>query len=308
MEKLINIKSEVSKNEIEGSSKKELRKLLNLMKGGKSKAALKKAKIIEENSPNDFDILKTIGQFYFSVSETNRGLEIFKKILLETTFQKNYFEEISQLLITKELFQELLILIDLAETHKADPNLTFNEKCIGLGGIGKPNEGILKIEAELNQGNHKNERTLTILGQLYYDKGSMAEAIDCFIEVLKINSSNATTYGHLALIFIEQGRTKEAVLCVEHGLTIDPNHGKLHELMGQLNLEEGAFDEATVSLVKGLEEDPTKASTYNNLGVALAQMDRKEEAVLSFMSAVNLDESYSDAQENLAKVMESINR
>jgi len=94
------------------------------------------------------------------------------------------------------------------------------------------------------------------LGNIYFDINEKSEAIFCYNNALKIDSSNSDVRIDMAICYYESGDSKTAIKEIEKSLKFAPNHPKAHYNLGIINYSIGNIDKAVESWKKFLVIEP----------------------------------------------------
>jgi Flp pilus assembly protein TadD len=171
------------------------------------------------------------------------------------------------------------------------------------------------------------------LGTALADQGRIDEAIDHWLEAIRIKSDYETPYNNLGLAYEKQGRVEEAVQNYVKALRINPDYELAHFNLGNVYFKErrlneaiyhykeairinpeyvnayyrlsnalfeiGQVDEAINQLMKAVTIKPDFLIAHNNLGNALRMQGRLDEAIEHYSKAIRIDNNYADAHNNL---------
>jgi tetratricopeptide (TPR) repeat protein len=183
--------------------------------------------------------------------------------------------------------------------------VAHNNLADSLMNRGKINEAIKHFKLALK---HKSPQPWGI----YYNLGTALafqdknqEAIECYLEALKLNPEYVHAHINLAAVLARQGSIDEAIDRYKETLRIEPNSEKAHFELGNILLTQGRIDEAIDHFSRTLGLNPSFAEAYNRKGLALMQKGELEEALAHFRKASNFKPDYLDAQNNL-RLAESI--
>jgi Flp pilus assembly protein TadD len=141
------------------------------------------------------------------------------------------------------------------------------------------------------------------LGVLLLKQGRDAEAIDHFIEALKIDPADAKTENNLGLALVKMGKLDEAERHYRRAVEIDPRYVKAHENLGAVYVQTGRLDAAIASLKAAVEIQPSDAKAFNDLGVAFMQNGQASEGLRAFQQAVAIQPNSAQYRRNLGQAL-----
>ena len=187
----------------------------------------------------------------------------------------------------------------------------------------------------------RNLRTHYLLGTVYFDKGDIAAAIDCFqtcrrlkpnfrpaieklvqtyqktgqvfeaIELLEkriAQKPSPADYNTLGIFYYEQKENERAMRAFENALDIEPHHKaakrNLHQLLREKAfkaLADRDFDTATAAFEKALRIKPLDAPTYQLMGNGYAQVGEYEKAIGYYLKAREMNPVDAVMQRALAQ-------
>jgi len=113
-------------------------------------------------------------------------------------------------------------------------------------------------------------------------------------------SDNAIAHTNLGQAFYEKGIMDEAMAHYRTALQIDPNQALGHSALGLALLETGRPDESVSHLLRALEINPNFADAHYNLGNTFMQIGQPKEALTHFNRALEINPSDIEALNNMA--------
>lgn len=171
----------------------------------------------------------------------------------------------------------------------------------------------------------RNLRTHYLLGAVYFDKGNIAAAIDCFQTCRRLNPNfrpgiekllhayqetgqvfeaiellekritqkpSPADYNTLGIFYYGQKENERAMRAFENALDIEPHHKaarrNLHQLLREKAfkaLADRDFATATAAFEKALRLKPLDAPTYHLMGNGYAQVGEYEKAIGYYLKA-----------------------
>ena len=109
--------------------------------------------------------------------------------------------------------------------------------------------------------------------------------------------------GLAATIAHEQGRSEEAVQMYLDALRIAPSYADAHSNLGNLLGELGRTDEGIKHHLEAVRLGPRDARYFNNLGLAYRKASRLEDAVATYRRAVDINPNMPEPWFNLANTL-----
>jgi len=131
-------------------------------------------------------------------------------------------------------------------------------------------------------------------------QGKVEEAVQTFMEAMRMNPENEDVHYDLGLALTRQGKLEEAIQQYLEALRIFPNYVEAHNNLGNLLMRTGRTGEAIQHFEIALKIMPVYASAHNNLGTALQKTGRMDDALLHFQKAVQINPDYWEAHFNVA--------
>ncbi|MHC4160242.1 MAG: tetratricopeptide repeat protein [Planctomycetota bacterium] len=141
------------------------------------------------------------------------------------------------------------------------------------------------------------------LGNLYYEKGVLDEAIRYFSEALRIKPELAEAHYNLGVALAQQGRLDEAITHFTRALRVNSDLADAHYNLGIALAWQGKLDEAIRHFTEVLRVKPDNSKARVHLGIALARQDRLDEAVTHFSEALRIEPDLADAHHNLGATL-----
>jgi tetratricopeptide (TPR) repeat protein len=150
---------------------------------------------------------------------------------------------------------------------------------------------------------------LTILMAMTWKQvGYWENSITLFEHTLKITSNNYLPHNNLGLALYNQGRTAEAIEHYLQALRIKPDYEKAHSNLGVALDTQGRTAEAIEHYLQALRIKPDYVDAHNNLGLALYNQGRTAEAIEHYLQALRIKPDYVDAHNNLGVALNNQGR
>jgi Flp pilus assembly protein TadD len=141
---------------------------------------------------------------------------------------------------------------------------------------------------------------LVAQAQKHFAAKDYAKAEENYLEILRLDATNADTHANLGAIQLEMGRLDEAEKHIQQALEAAPDDAYAVSLLGYLRLQQDKYDEAIVALNRAAKLNPQNADIQNHLGVTLTQKGLRGPAEQAFRKAVVLSPGHGGAHHNLA--------
>ena len=144
-----------------------------------------------------------------------------------------------------------------------------------------------------------NEKAHNNLGNALDKQGHAEEAVEHYLQALRIKPDFEKALNNLGTALEKQGRTEEAVEHYLQALRIKPDYEKAHYNLGNTLDKQGRTEEAIDHYLQALRIKPDFEKALNNLGTALEKQGRTEEAIDHYLQALRIKPDYVDAHYNL---------
>jgi len=152
------------------------------------------------------------------------------------------------------------------------------------------------------------EEAQTNLGKALYKQGRAEEAIKHYLQALRIKPDNYKAHGNLGIVLDNQGRTKEAIEHYLQALRIKPDYEKAHNNLGNALYNQGRTEEAIEHYLHALRKNPDYVDAHYNLGNALDDQGRTKEAIEHYLQVLRIKPDYVDAHINLGNALDNQGR
>jgi tetratricopeptide (TPR) repeat protein len=141
------------------------------------------------------------------------------------------------------------------------------------------------------------------LGTALLQKGRVDEAIAQFKETLQIKPRSVEARNCLGAALLKRGRMEEAIVQYQEALKLKPNHAEAHFNLGNALLQKGRMDEAIIQYREAVQIKPDFAEAHNNLGNALLQKGSLDEAIIHYQKALEINPHYEQAHNGLGNAL-----
>ncbi len=147
------------------------------------------------------------------------------------------------------------------------------------------------------------EKAHNNLGAALYTQGRTAEAIEHYLQALRIKPDYAEAHNNLGNALDNQGRTAEAIEHYLQALRIKPDFEEAQYNLGNALDKQGRTAEAIEHYLQALRIKPDFEEVHNNLAVALLRTGNIERAIVHFRKALRINPDHMNAKNNLKKVL-----
>lgn len=89
--------------------------------------------------------------------------------------------------------------------------------------------------------NPNNQRTMSLLGELYNDSNRLNESVELLTKVVNLSNDNYAAYHVLGKVLLKQNKVKESIECFETSLKINPKNPLCRTNFSQSLLMDGQF-------------------------------------------------------------------
>jgi tetratricopeptide (TPR) repeat protein len=141
-----------------------------------------------------------------------------------------------------------------------------------------------------------------------HQRGQLAEAEQCYREILKFDPDDFDAVHLLGLIFVQRGQFVEGERQIARALEIDPNEPTALYNRGNALQELNRSDEALASFDKAIAVKPDYAEAFGNRGNALKALKRYDDALASYEKAIALRPDYAEAFSNRGNALQELKR
>lgn len=121
-----------------------------------------------------------------------------------------------------------------------------------------------------------NAMAHTNLGEAFYEKGMLDEAMAHYRTALQIDSNQTLAHSALGLALLETGRPDESVRHLLRALEINPNFADAHYNLGNTFMETGQANDAIAHFNRAVEINPNDVQALNNMAWMLATWPEAE--------------------------------
>src|SRR3974390_410871 len=154
----------------------------------------------------------------------------------------------------------------------------------------------------------KNFDALHMLGIIYAQRGSFAEAEKLLRKALSIDAGVAPCVFNYASVLCKLGRFQDAIDIFNKAARLAPNHAPIYLDRGNALYELKRYEEALASYEKALVLNPNFADAWVGRGNALIQLKHCDEAIAAFDKALAGKPNLENAWLGRGNVLYELNR
>jgi len=156
--------------------------------------------------------------------------------------------------------------------------------------------------SEVVQTSPDNAKAHLALGQLYLEKGGLADARTHLEIATRLNPASADAWMNLGSLEAAAGNHRAALNNFERALSIAPDSVFALVSAAREKGKLGDVQQAEQMLDRAIELDPSNADAANQMGLVLAGQGRLDEALKSFKQAIASQRNHTDAINNLGVI------
>jgi len=146
------------------------------------------------------------------------------------------------------------------------------------------------------------------LGNALKKQGHTEKAIEHYLQALRIKPDYAEAHNNLGNALDKQGRTEEAIEHYLQALRINPDFAGGHINLGNVLNKQGHTEKAIEHYLQALRIKPDFAGGHNNLGNALKKQGRTEEAIEHYLQALRIQPDFAEVHYNLGFALDKQGR
>ena len=140
-------------------------------------------------------------------------------------------------------------------------------------------------------------------GLSFLQKGETDQAIEKYLEAIKIKPDFPEAHNLLGAALHKQGNLDEAIAPYRKAIKIKPDFSDAHNNLGVALAEQGKYDEAISHYSKALIIKPDFAEAHFNIGSALAAQEKTNTAIIHYTRAFLIKSAYMEAHHELGVVL-----
>jgi len=134
-----------------------------------------------------------------------------------------------------------------------------------------------------------NAEILSNMGSIYNNLGRYTEAIEAFVQALKVDPSYANAYVGLGNTFGKLGYHKEAEQAAKQAIKIEPDLAEAYSILGAAYFSQNDWTDAIETFRQAIRMQPDYAQAHYSLGLALLRSGDKNAALKQYQILKKLD-------------------
>ncbi len=142
-------------------------------------------------------------------------------------------------------------------------------------------------------------------GHVLEAQGRLDEAMQCYLEAIRLAPNPARAHLNRGNILLLQGDLQGALNAFDTAIKYKPDYAGAYYNIGNALLNDGKPDEAAASYRRALEIQPDYAEVHCSLGVALKELGQLDSAIACFQRALQINPDLVEAHTNLGNAMQS---
>lgn len=250
-------------------------------------------KTLTQIDPGNKQYYYSLGHTYLEDSNHFGAIECFKKAIELEPENAFYHNSLAYALVQVDDFDGAINEYQKALNCTTDATL-LSIVCQALAAIfyqAKENAeaAIMAYQMALSYDPECAE-TLISLAEIYYDKGNLGSAEDCYIRTIKIEKGNAQAFCNLGFVYWEMNETTKAIHCYKQAIKLHNNYDIAYNNLGVAYLD-GVFspDKALTMFESAIKHNPNYALAYYNKARTLEVLGKKTEAASFYQMALDIN-------------------
>jgi len=283
------------------SSNKIVKEAKNLIETGDLIAAENLVDSALVESPDDYKLLRTMGNILLQKEEYSQALEYFEKAILHKSKDHESLFGAGKAALEMNESQKALDYFERGLKTKKNKEEFLYGKALALkqlGDLAKADEAIRKAISK----DKKNDLYHKVLGDVNFEKQVWSIAIMEYEEALELDSTNTDLYYKLARAQFFSMNFNEAVNYYRKYLKIAPADTTAWQELGIIYEKSNNSSEAIFCYNKLTELIPDDGDNWFKLGDLQYKLRAHEDAGVSLEKAVELGSHVAEAYKHLAKI------
>ena len=136
------------------------------------------------------------------------------------------------------------------------------------------------------------------LGIALSDEGKNEEAMNHFIEAIRLKPDFFYAYNNKGSVYVKQGRYQSAIEDFKEAIRLKPDFADGYHNLGIIHIKLGLYQNALDYFSKAIRLRPDDSSYYSDRGIAYANLGQYRLAIDDYNLAIRLKPDYADAYNN----------
>jgi tetratricopeptide (TPR) repeat protein len=214
--------------------------------------------------PDDVDAHLDIGKILADQHRYDEAMVHYNRVLDMGRNQADIYSNIALVLADEGRFDEAVNMYRRGlELKVRNPYMLHSGLGVLLMRQGKMDEAITELQIAAEQ--RPDPATLNNLAGVLILKGRLSEAIECYINAIKLDLNNAKAYCKLANILFSQGNIESAIGGYERALDINPKYIEAHLNLALALARLGRLQQAGDEYRQVLQLEPNNAAAIQGL-------------------------------------------
>ena len=171
----------------------------------------------------------------------------------------------------------------------------------------KLEEQLSELSERINQ-NPNDKVAYNNRGNLYYNLGKNAEALQDYKKAIEIDPKYKEAYYNRGNLYRNLGKNEEALQDYKKAIEIDPDFKEAYNNRGILYYNLGKNEEALQDYKKFIEIDPDDKDAYYNRGILYYNLGKKEEALQDYSQVIRIDPDCKEAYNNRGNLYRNLGK
>jgi Flp pilus assembly protein TadD len=148
----------------------------------------------------------------------------------------------------------------------------------------------------------KNARLYLNLGNTYYEKGQIEDAIEQYRKAIDINKKYAVAYGNIGSAYLHKKQPDVAEEYLEKAISLKYNYPIAHYNLGIVYFQRRKYQEALNELKIATEQLPQLYQAWNMIGRVYIRIKKPQEAKKAFQRSLEIMPKQPSIQRALSKM------
>ena len=282
----------------------KLVRLKAYFEAGDLTAARQIAQELLETIPQDEQVLYLLAQIVFRQGKVEESVELMKLLLNLNPLQTSYCNDHGVMLASLGRWDEAIVAHQMAVVlDQQNINARFN-LALALLRTRRTLEARAELDCLIGLASNLPEAE-ALNGELLYEEGHVAEAVDAFRKAIGHGVKTHEVYINLAMALKELERSDEAMEALRTADRLDGGDAMACFQLGNLCRDKGQYELAKHSYTRAVALCPDLAEAHNNLGLVLRECGENEQAALCFEKALSIDPVMVAAYTNLGNLRQA---